>query len=273
MVQFYSAPVAQHTSAIDSSTRGLRIATIRSARAAIGDRHRRSHGIDPTATPEVKAVMSDLAKRDMRAQGQAKPLTANDMGEIRATACIPRKTSGTTPRHESPTVAERRGRMDLAILSLLRDTLLGRSKLAELRWCDVEYRPDGSGRITVRSPKTGQIGGNQALFISPATVKDLEFIRPDGVTFDSDARVIGLTVSQIYRRVRRAAQSAGLGDGYSANSGRVGMARDLVASGMDMQAVMVAGRWKSERMPAKYTRRQTGDQDAVAEYYKRQSTR
>ena len=257
----------------DCSGRGLRMSTIRAARAAIADRHRKSIGIDPTATPDVRAVLSDIAKHETRPENQAKPLTAADMDQVRATVCNPRQTSGTSRRQESPKAAERRGRMDLAILSLLRDQLIGPSELVGIRWCDVEYLPDGSGRIIIRSPKTDPDGGNQALFISPATVTDLEYIRPDDLTFDSEARVIGLTVSQIYRRVRGAAQSAGLGDGYSANSGRVGMARDLAASGMDMQAVMVAGRWKSERMPAKYTRRQTGDQDAVAEYYKRQSTK
>ena len=257
----------------DCSARGLRIATIRAARSGIGNRHRRSHGSDPTATPEVRAVLSDLARHDTRPQHRASPLTAEDMEAVRATACIPRQTSGSSPRYESPEAAERRGRMDVAIFALLRDPLIGRSELAELRWGDIECVPDGSGRITVRKSKAGQDGGDQALFISPATVKALNGIRPDGVTLDSEARVIGLTAGQIYRRVRRVAQVAGLGDGYSGHSGRVGMAQDLTASGTSMQAVMVAGRWKSERMPALYTRRPTDDQDAVAEYYKRHSTR
>ena len=257
----------------DCSDRGLRMSTIRAARSAIGNRHRRSHGSDPTATPEVRAVLSDLARHDTRPQHRARPLTAEDMEAVRATACIPRQTSGSSPRYESPEAAERRGRMDIAIFSLLRDPLIGRSALAELRWGDIECVPDGSGRITVRKSKAGQDGGDQALFISPATVKDLNCIRPDGVTLDSEARVIDLTPGQIGRRVRRVAQVAGLGDGYSGHSGRVGMAQDLAASGASMQAVMVAGRWQSERMPALYARRQINDQDAVAEYYKRHSTR
>ena len=163
--------------------------------------------------------------------------------------------------------------MDIAILSLLRDPLLGRSKLAELRWGDIECVPDGSGRITVRKWKAGQDGEYQVRFISSDTVEDVEYIRPHGMTVDSEARVIDLTPGQIGRRVRKAAKVAGLGDGHSGHSGRVGMAQDLAASGTGMSAVMVAGRWKSERMPALYTRRQTDDQEAVAEYYKRQSTR
>ena len=257
----------------DCSTRGLRIATIRSARAAIGDRHRRSHGSDPTATSEVRVVLSDLSRHDQRPQHRARPLTAEDMEAVRATACIPRQTSGPSPRHESPEAAERRGRMDIAILSLLRDPLIGRSELAELQWGDIECLPDGSGRITVRKWKAGRDGEYQVRFISSDTVEDVEYIRPHGMTVDFDARVIDLTPGQIGRRVGKAAQVAGLGDGYSGHSGRVGMAQDLAASGTSMQAVMVAGRWKSERMPALYTRRKTDDQEAVAEYYKRQSMR
>ena len=251
----------------DCSERGLRIATIRAARAAVGDRHWRSHGSNPTATPKVKAVLSELARHDPRPQHRARPLTAKDMDKIRATACNPRKTSGTTPRQESSEAAERRGRKDIAIISLLRDSLLRRSELAWLRWCDVQYLSDGSGRITIRNPK-----GDQVLFISQATVDDLENLQPDGVTVDSEAKVIGLSASQIHRRFCMAVQTAGLGPGYSSQSGRVGMARDLDESGTDPRAVMAAGRWKSARMPALYTRRQTDNKDAVAEYYKRQST-
>ena len=248
----------------DFSTHGFRMSTIRAARAAIGDRHRESYGIDPTATSEVKAVLSDLAQRDLRTQGQARPLTAEDMDKVRATARIPRKTSGASPRQESPEAAERRGRMDILMVSLLREPPLVGADLADLRWGDIKCLPDGSGRINLRRGKTDQDGMDPVRPLSPATVKDLEYIRPNGVTVDSEARVIGLSACQIGRRVRKAAQIAGLGDGYSGASGRVGMVRDLAASGTDQQALMTAGGWKSKKMPALYTGSQAGDQGAVA---------
>ena len=49
-------------------------------------------------------------------------------------------------------------------------------------------------------------------------------------------------------------KAAGLGDGYSGHSSRVGMARDLVRAGTELTALMNAGRWKSHEMPAHYTR-------------------
>ena len=56
----------------------------------------------------------------------------------------------------------------------------------------------------------------------------------------------GLSARQIGRRVK----AAGLGEGFAGHSGRVGMAQDLVRNGVELLALMSAGRWKSARMPA-----------------------
>ena len=63
------------------------------------------------------------------------------------------------------------------------------------------------------------------------------------------------------------ARAAGLGEGYTGHSGRVGMAQDLARTGVELPALMTAGRWKSSRMPARYTERQAADRGAVARYY------
>ena len=66
---------------------------------------------------------------------------------------------------------------------------------------------------------------------------------------------------------------AGLEDGaaFSGHYPRVGMARDLAASGTELPALMQAGRWKSARMPALYTRNEAAGRGAVAQYYARRS--
>ena len=78
-----------------------------------------------------------------------------------------------------------------------------------------------------------------------------------------------LTGNSVNRTTSRKAKAivAGLGDGYTGHSGRVGMAQDLVKSGVELPALMTAGRWKSSKMPAKYTERQAADRGAVARYY------
>ena len=63
-----------------------------------------------------------------------------------------------------------------------------------------------------------------------------------------------------------------LGEGFTGHSGRVGMAQDLAATGVDLPALMTAGRWKSSRMPAKYTERQAAGRGAVARYYQRRGS-
>ena len=53
----------------------------------------------------------------------------------------------------------------------------------------------------------------------------------------------------------------------TAGIGRGGMAQDLVKNGVELPALMTAGRWKSARMPARYTERQAADRGAVTRYY------
>ena len=66
--------------------------------------------------------------------------------------------------------------------------------------------------------------------------------------------VFGLSMSQISRRVDSMARAAGLGEGYSGHSGRVGLAIRMTRRGAPLQAVQTHGRWKSPSMPARYTR-------------------
>ena len=61
--------------------------------------------------------------------------------------------------------------------------------------------------------------------ITPETLEALKLLRQASkVMPDADASVFGLSMSQISRRVDGMARVAGLGDGYSSHSGRVGLA-------------------------------------------------
>ena len=62
-----------------------------------------------------------------------------------------------------------------------------------------------------------------------------------------------------------------LGDGFTGHSGRVGLAQDLAATGVELPALMTAGRWKSSRMPARYTEQQAAGRGAVPRYYRERS--
>ena len=114
--------------------------------------------------------------------------------------------------------------------------------------------PDGSGRLHVLRSKTGQTAeGSGALPAIPRAVDTLLAIRPEEAVIDPGASVFGLSASQIYRRVRAATKMAGLGEGFSAHSPRVGMAQNRSAAGAELPELMTVGRWDSPTMPAKYT--------------------
>ena len=95
----------------------------------------------------------------------------------------------------------------------------------------------------------------------------LKAIRAADELGDQNAPVFGLSHRQIGRRVKAAALAAGLGDGFTGHGGRVGMPQDLAKSGVELPALMTAGRWKNSKIPARYTERQAADRGAVARYY------
>ena len=205
--------------------REMSVSTIRLHKAALAAIHRSTGHEDPTLHEGVKRVMGGIARSKGHAQRQAKPLTVEALAAVRATATGRRPLGGAGKRQESQAKAERRGRVDLALLSILRD-----------------------GLLRIPQSKTDQEAAA-------------------GETPDPNTPVFGLSAKQIGRRIDAAAKAAGLGEGFTGHSGRVGMAQDLAATGVELPALMTAGRWKNSRMPARYTERQAAGRGAVARYY------
>ena len=131
----------------------------------------------------------------------------------------------------------------------------------------MELRDNGSGLLEVRRSKTDPDGKGVVLYIGDEADEALRAIRPVEELLDLNAPIFGLSARQIGRRVQAAAKAAGLGEGFTGHSGRVGMTHDLAATGVELPAPMTAGRWKSSRMPTRYTERQAADRGAVARYY------
>ena len=150
---------------------------------------------------------------------QAGALTAAALARVREVLRLPKRGRG--GRMESADTARRRAALDLAIIGVLADGGLRRSEAAALAWGDVELWADGTGRLTI------QKGKNQAepatVAVTAATARALRDIRSDDV--DPAVPVFGLTGETLANRVRAAARAAGLGDGFTGHSGRIGMAR------------------------------------------------
>ena len=119
----------------------------------------------------------------------------------------------------------------------------------------MELRDNGSGLLEVRRSKTDPDGKGVVLYIGNEADEALRAIRPVEELLDLNAPIFGLSARQIGRRVK----AVGLGEGFTGHSGRVGMAQDLVKTGVELPALMTAGRWKSSKMPARYTERQAAD--------------
>ena len=247
------------------------MATIRLHKAALAAIHKAAGHPDPADNEGVRRIMQGIARAHGKAQRQAKPLTAEALAAVKATARS-RRPLEAGKRQESAERASWRGRVDLALLSILRDGLLRRSEAAALTWGDVEFRDNGSALLQLRRSKTDQEAEGVTLYVGTEASQALQAIRPAQELLDPATPVFGMSTRHIGNRVRAAAKAAGLGEGYTGHSGRVGMPQDLVKSGVELPALMTAGRWKSSKMPARYTERQAADRGAVARYYQEASS-
>ena len=230
---------------------GKSMSTVLLAVAAIVDAHRRV-GLESPQTTRVSETLLGLSRQVGISQTQARPLDAVALAAIRATALNPRRLRGGSL--ESEDTALRRGRLDIALTSALSDAGLRISEAASLRWRDVFDAENGAGLVYIERSKTDQAGEGAYVVVTPDTLAALKRLRQDSEAWTDDEPVFGLSMSQMSRRVDSMAKAAGLGEGYSGHSGRVGLAIRMTRRGAPLQAVQTHGRWKSPSMPARYTR-------------------
>ena len=234
---------------VSMASAGKKMATIRLACAALSAGHRALGFENPSQSEIVKLALRGLARTIGKPQTQASALTAPALAAIKATACLPRR--GRSGAKESDGAARRRGLLDIALTTLLSDAGLRRSEASALTWDDVTEWTDGSGRVQIARSKTDTTGAGAWVAITAQCLSDLLAIKPKGAS--GALPVFALSDSQIHRRVKQAAKSAGLGDGFGGHSGRIGMARRMSGSGASTDTTMRQGRWKSPHMVARYT--------------------
>ena len=225
---------------------GKSMSTIRLAVAAIVDAHRRV-GLESPQTAGVTETLRGLSRQIGVSQKQARPLDADALAAIRATALNPRISRGGSLETEETAI--KRGRVDIALASVMSDAGLRISEAAALRWRDVLDAEDDTGVVYIERSKTDQAGEGAYVVVTPETLSALKQLRQDSETWGDDEFVFGLSRSQISRRVDAMARGAGLGEGYSGHSGRVGLAIRMTRRGAPLQAVQTHGRWKSPSMP------------------------
>ena len=203
---------------------GKSLATVRLARSSLVHAFK-LRGMKDHENPGRDGIVSETLKgmsTRSKPQKQAAALLPEALNAIRATAMLPRERSN-GGRPEARERAMARGKVDVALCLLLRDAGLRRSEAAAITWEDIGSWPDGSGRLRILRSKTNRTGEPEVVAITPAGMAALRrAIRPEEP--EPGQSVFGLSERQISRRIKDAATAAGLGDGFSGHSGRVGLA-------------------------------------------------
>ena len=206
------------------SETGARPSTLRVAAAAIARSHRDAGFDVPVHRDAARTVLDELTRDDAPSPIRALPLDLDCYLAIRRTAHKPR--SGRGGWLERTQNARMRGAMDVAMIGLMRDARLRVSEAAELTWEDIERVRGGSGRVRVMGAE--ETGYRE---VSAVTMKLLLPVRRGA---GDDEPVLGMRPNQIARRIDAAARQAGLGGGYSGDSPRLGMIKDLKTLGVHL---------------------------------------
>ena len=152
-----------------------------------------------------------------------------------------------------------------AMLATAYDTLLRRSELVSALVIDLMIELDGTAVLLVRRSKTDTQGAGALLYLHPDSVRLVrQWLESSGVTagplfrsIRKDGRVGGkLDPSQVPRIYKAMAKRAGLpgslANKLSGHSPRVGAVQDMIALGVEISAILHAGRWKSPAMVQRY---------------------
>ena len=159
-----------------------------------------------------------------------------------------------------------RGARDKALLAVAYDTMLRRSELVALKVDDLAFADDDSGTVLVRRSKTDTEGEGAYAFLAPDTAGYVvAWLEAAEITDGSLLCSVGkggrvgeaLNVDSVGRIFKKMARTAGLSPDMvkdiSGHSSRVGCAQDMAAFGIELSAIMQAGRWKTATMVSRYT--------------------
>ena len=246
---------------------GKTLSSIKVVVAALSKAHKVGGYANPLESPMVKLFMRGLSRRIGKPQRQAAALDDHALSAIEATASKPRRGRG--GKTETTETARLRGLVDVAIVRVISDAALRRSEAVSLNWEDV-HENDRGGVIMVKRSKTDVTGEGATVWISRKAMNALNAIRPDDwrpidpvfTTGQSLRKGIKgryrMSGDQLSRRVAAAARAAGLGEGFSGHSGRVGFVARATRLGAPTDAVMRHARWRSSSMVASYGRNEAG---------------
>ena len=226
-------------------------ATVRRYLASIAIAHRTLGCSKTISSPLVRLALQRMHRRKGRRQGQAHGLTS----PLRQ-----RLLEATGDR-----LIDDRNR---ALLAVAYDAMLRRAELTSLQVADLLEEMQGHATLLVRRSKTDVEGCGEILYIARDTVRLVRAWLDRGTISEGRLfRSVGksgrvgerLDPSQVPRIFKAMAREAGLPatvvQGLSGHSARVGAAQDMIAAGIELPAILQAGRWKSTAMVNRYGER------------------
>ncbi len=167
---------------------------------------------------------------------------------------------------------------DNALLRVMYDCLLRASEVRSLTLEGLSRDSNGYRLRVIRAKKRSkaQQGVVKTKFVHETTAAAIEdWCARAGITQGAIFRGVAksgqvletpLSTKGVNRAMQRVAQAAGLDPrGFSGHACRIGACQDLLAAGIDIGRVMLAGDWERPEMPTYYGRKLAADQSGVAE--------
>ncbi len=236
---------------VDAKAETRAPATVRRYVTSIGIAHR-ALGLEKTVkSPPVQLALKRMHRKKGRRQDQARGLTWPLRRRLLEAA--------------GERLLDDRNR---ALLAVAYDAMLRRAELVSLQVIDLLEELPGDGSLLVRRSKTDGEGRGEIVWVARDTVR---LVRAwlgragmsDGMLFrsvDKGGRIgARLHPCQVPRIFKAMAREAGLPEtvvaGLSGHSTRVGAAQDMVAAGIELPAILHAGRWTSTAMVNRYGER------------------
>ncbi len=158
---------------------------------------------------------------------------------------------------------------DKAALWVATDSWCRASEIVALKVRDLIRQDDGSSLLYVARSKTDQFGqGAYAYLSEPGTQSVLKWVELANLKADDpmltksqvNAKIAPMDPATISRIIKRCSGRTDV----SAHSLRVGGVHDAFRIGCDLSSIMVAGRWNSPEMPARYARKILARDSAAA---------
>ena len=236
-------------------------ATVRRYVASVAVAHRVAGQAKAHASTPVRLALQRMYRRKGRRQDQAKGLTWPLRQRLLEAA--------------GGRLIDVRNR---ALLAVAYDAMLRRSELTALQVTDLLEEMQGDATLLLRRSKTDVEGRGEILYLARDTVRLVRaWLDRAGISEGRLFRSVSksgragewLDPSQVPRIFKAMAREAGLPakvvDGLSGHSARVGAAQDMIAAGIELPAVLQAGRWKSTAMVNRYGERLLARRSGIAQ--------